>query len=65
MSDFKIDRSLHFDKDGELKTPDALIYKPPGGTYPAMQFPDGTEAYPAGNTSSRGVSRFVWAAVGA
>ena len=48
-SDFKIDRSLHFDKDGELKTPEALIYRPPGGTYPAAEFPDGTPAYAAGN----------------
>ena len=37
-------------QDGELKTPEALIYRPPGGTYPAMDFPDGTPAYPAGNT---------------
>ena len=49
FEDFKFDRSLHFDKDGELKTPEALIYRPPGGTYPAMDFPDGTPAYPAGN----------------
>lgn len=40
--------SMHHTVDGELKTPDALIYHPPSGFYPATFFDDGSPAQPEG-----------------